>query len=170
MNNINYSLSLQMGRLLEERGLMIAVAESCTGGALATEITAVPGCSEYFDRGFVTYTNEAKHEVLSVDAKLISEYGAVSEHVAKAMAQGTLQHSRADIAVSITGIAGPQGGTPEKPVGLVWLGLAVRDGDCAAREVHFGGGRKQVRRLSVGAALEWVIETVAKGMVLSSVI
>lgn len=161
MNNINYSLSLQMGRLLEQQGLKIAVAESCTGGALATEITAVPGCSTYFDRGFVTYTNESKHELLDVPQQLLDKHGAVSAPVAEAMAAGVLNHSVADIALAITGIAGPQGGTAEKPVGLVWFGLALRGGPCLSRSAHFGGGRKHVRRLSVGEALQWAIESVS---------
>ena len=161
MNNINYSLSLQMGKLLQERDLKIALAESCTGGSLANEITAVPGCSAYFDRGFVTYTNEAKHQQLDVPMDLLDTYGAVSEQVALAMAEGTLAHSMADIAISITGVAGPQGGSPEKLVGLVWFGLALKGGECTAREAHFGGGRKQVRRLSVGLALQWVIDVIS---------
>jgi nicotinamide-nucleotide amidase len=160
MNNINYSLSLKMGQLLKEQGMHIAAAESCTGGALATVITSAPGCSAYFDRSLVTYTNEAKHELLQVPTELLDQYGAVSEQVAAAMASGLLANSHADIAVSITGIAGPQGGTPEKPVGLVWFGLATRNGVCETRSANFGGGRKQVRSLAVGFILEWVINLI----------
>lgn len=161
MNNINYSLSLRMGELLKAQHKKIAVAESCTGGELSREITAVSGSSAYFDRGFITYTNVAKHELLDVPLELLETYGAVSEQVAAAMALGVLAHSHADIAVSITGIAGPQGGTIDKPVGLVWFCLAVRDADCLTYETRFSGGRKHVRRLSVGFALEHVIQQLA---------
>ncbi len=158
MNNINYSLSLQMGRLLQERQLRIAVAESCTGGGLATEITAVPGCSAYFDRGFVTYTNESKQQLLDVPKAVLDEFGAVSEQTALALCQGVLAHSNADIAISITGIAGPDGGSVDKPVGLVWFGLGVRDGETHARFANFSGGRKNVRRCAIGFALQWVCD------------
>jgi nicotinamide-nucleotide amidase len=162
MNNINYSLSLEMGNLLRRRDMTIAVAESCTGGSLATEITAVPGSSDYFDRGFITYTNESKHELLEVPMEFLEEYGAVSEQVAAAMALGVLAYSHAEIAVSITGVAGPKGGTIDKPVGLVWFGFAMKNGECETHERHFSGGRKHVRRLSVGFALEWVIQHITQ--------
>ena len=108
----------------------------------------------------MTYSNEAKNQLLDVSHELLMTYGAVSEQVVRAMAEGTLIHSMADLTLSITGIAGPQGGSAEKPVGLVWFGLAVRNGECMAREAYFGGGRKHVRRLSVGLALQWVIDVV----------
>ncbi len=158
MNNINYSLSFAMGKLLTKSGLKLAVAESCTGGGLANEITAVPGCSSYFDRGFVTYTNESKCELLGVPQQVIASHGAVSAEVAEAMAKGVLAHSQADIAISVTGIAGPEGGTLDKPVGLVWFALADKKGFCESREMFFGGGRKAVRRQSIGFMLEWVIK------------
>ncbi len=160
MNNINYSLSFKMGKFLTESGLKLAVAESCTGGGLANEITAVPGSSNYFDRGFVTYTNESKCELLGVPMKLIETQGAVSAEVAEAMAKGVLAHSHADIAVSITGIAGPEGGSVDKPVGLVWFALADSKGFCESRKMFFGGGRKAVRRQSIGFVLEWVIKSI----------
>jgi nicotinamide-nucleotide amidase len=110
------------------KGVMVAAAESCTGGMISAALTDVPGSSAVVDRGFVTYTNEAKHDMLGVQMELIDAHGAVSEEVASAMAAGALQHSRAEIAVSVTGIAGPTGGSASKPVGLVWFGLARRGG------------------------------------------
>lgn len=123
------SLTLEggIGELLKERAMRVAVAESCTGGLLAKILTDTPGSSAWFERGFVTYTNEAKHELLGVPMELIEEHGAVSPEVAEAMAQGALENSRADVALAITGIAGPDGGTEEKPVGLVYIALAMED-------------------------------------------
>src|SRR5687767_9267612 len=109
------------------RGLRIATAESCTGGLIAAVITSIPGCSSAFERGFVTYSNDAKCEVLGISAALIEEFGAVSEVVARDMAEGALARSRADIAVAVTGIAGPSGGSEDKPVGLVHFACARRD-------------------------------------------
>ncbi len=160
MNNFNYSLSLEMGGLLKEQGLTLAVAESCTGGALSNEITSVPGCSVYFEQGFVTYTNKSKHELLGVSQGILDQYGAVSGETAEAMAAGVLARSHVDIAVSITGIAGPEGGTEEKPVGLVWFALATKDGKCKSRDAFFGGGRKAVRRQSISFVLQWIIDQV----------
>lgn len=138
-------------------GLKVATAESCTGGLIAASLTEVPGSSDVFERGFVTYSNEAKTEMLGVPASLIAEPGAVSEPVARAMAEGTLAFSRADIAVAITGIAGPGGGTPEKPVGLVFIG-AARRGQPAIVERHvFAGDRAEIRRATVHRALELLL-------------
>ena len=162
MNNINYSLSLQLGELLMARELKLAVAESCTGGGLAAEITAVPGCSAYFDRGFVTYTDDAKHEQLDVPIDTLVQYGAVSSEVAAAMVEGLLKHSQADIGISITGIAGPGGGSKEKPVGLVWFGIGTRQGVYETYYANFGGGRKQVRRLAIGFAFELALNLILK--------
>jgi len=120
----NVSLSGGVGQLLKRHALRVAVAESCTGGLLSKRFTDIPGSSAWFERGFVTYSNESKHEVLGVPMELIEEHGAVSGEVAEAMAAGALKNSRADIALSITGIAGPDGGTEEKPVGLVYFGYA----------------------------------------------
>lgn len=160
MININYALSQQLGRALESRGLTLTLAESCTGGGTAEEITAVDGCSAWFDRGFVTYSNDAKIELLGVKSKTIQQFGAVSPEVAKEMAMGALNHSHADISLSITGIAGPSGGTPEKPVGLVWFSIAnKRTGSCQARMQQFTGGRKNVRVQSIQYGLSWLIRT-----------
>ncbi len=157
MVDINYSLSQQLGNGLKARGLQVAVAESCTGGGLAQELTAVPGSSAWFDRGFVTYSNAAKMELLHVPTTIIETYGAVSEQTAAAMAAGVLENSCADLSVSITGVAGPAGGTPEKPVGLVWFGLAFKNKSIQTRHQYFTGGRKHIRRLAIGFALQWMI-------------
>ena len=135
------------------RGFHVATAESCTGGLIAAALTEVAGSSDVVERGFVTYSNEAKIELLGVPAELIDQHGAVSAEVAEAMASGALSHSRADVAVSATGIAGPSGATDDKPVGLVFLGIAER-GERPRSERHlFAGSRAEVRRASVEAAL-----------------
>ncbi len=136
-----------------EKGLLLAVAESCTGGLIAGALTAVAGSSDVFERGFVTYSNAAKTENLGIPAALIDSEGAVSEAVVRAMAEGALENSAANIAAAVTGIAGPDGGTKEKPVGLVHIAVA-RDGQETLSEHHiFEGGRDAVRMQSVGAAL-----------------
>lgn len=135
-------------------GVMIATAESCTGGMVAAAITDVPGASAVFERGFVTYSNEAKQDLLGVPAEIIENNGAVSQKVARAMALGALAHSHAEIAVSITGIAGPGGGSDEKPVGLVWFGLATSAGvNRTERRVFRAGGRNFVRQRATQTAL-----------------
>lgn len=135
---------------------MLATAESCTGGLIAAALTAIAGSSDVVDRGFVTYSNEAKQELLSVSAELIDTHGAVSEPVARAMAEGALAHSRAHRAVSVTGVAGPGGGTAVKPVGLVWFGLARRDGPTGAQRYVFPGDRTAIRAASVSTALAMI--------------
>jgi nicotinamide-nucleotide amidase len=133
--------------------LTLAAAESCTGGLLAALLTEVPGSSDVFERGFVTYSNAAKTEQVGVPADLIERHGAVSEEVARAMACGALQHSRADLAVAVTGVAGPGGGTAAKPVGLVHLAAARRGGSVQHRELRTGDiGRSAVRRAAVAEA------------------
>lgn len=134
-------------------GRKIAVAESCTGGLIAGALTAIAGSSDVVDRGFVTYSDEAKTEMLGVPAALIAEYGAVSRPVAEAMAEGVLAHSTADISAAVTGIAGPGGGTPDKPVGLVHVAAARRDGETLHEEHVFQGDRAAVRRSAAGTAL-----------------
>ncbi len=140
------------------KGLMIATAESCTGGLVAGSLTAIPGSSDVVDRGFVTYSNEAKTAMLDVPAELIARVGAVSEGVAGRMAEGAIRHSLADIAVSVTGIAGPGGGTAEKPVGLVWFGCQRRGGTVHTVRRVFAGDRAQVREQTVALALRLVLE------------
>jgi nicotinamide-nucleotide amidase len=142
-------------RLYGERGLKIVTAESCTGGLVAGALTAIAGSSAVVERGFVTYSNEAKTELLSVPAELIASVGAVSAETAAAMVFGALSHSRADIAVSITGIAGPGGGSAEKPIGLVHFACASRDERPKLVEMRFGDiGRAEIRQKSVEVALE----------------
>ena len=133
--------------------LTLATAESCTGGLVAATISEIPGSSAVLDRGFVTYSNEAKEDLLGVSASTLKRFGAVSEEVARAMARGALEESRATLAVAVTGIAGPGGATPGKPVGLVWIAWA-RKGEVRARRFQFKGGRAAVRRQAVAAALE----------------
>ena len=136
--------------------LKLAVAESCTGGLIAGALTAVAGSSDVFERGFVTYTNQAKTENLGVPAALMESEGAVSEAVARAMAEGALKNSQGQIAVAVTGIAGPDGGTEEKPVGLVHIACTRVGRDTIHEEHVFDGGRDSVRMQSVGAALALV--------------
>lgn len=138
-------------------GEKLATAESCTGGAIAAALTDIAGSSDVFERGFVVYSNEAKSELLGVPAALIARHGAVSEEVAAAMAEGALAHSRADAVVSVTGIAGPGGGTPAKPVGLVYIGCARRGGRPAVERHVFAGDRAAVRRATVKRALELLL-------------
>jgi nicotinamide-nucleotide amidase len=137
-----------------ERGDLIVTAESCTGGLLAAALTAIPGASDAFERGFVTYSNTSKSEMLGVPAWLIERRGSVSEDVARAMVGGALTHSRATLAVAVTGIAGPGGGTADKPVGLVHLAAARRDAPVHHQQLLLGDiGRNEIRRESVARAL-----------------
>jgi nicotinamide-nucleotide amidase len=138
---------------LRGRGWRAATAESCTGGLVCAALTHVAGSSDVVDRGFVTYSNAAKTDLLGVPAGLILEHGAVSEAVAERMALGAVERSAADVAVSITGVAGPGGGSAEKPVGLVWFGCAWRGGGVVTRQLVFAGDRAAVREQAVGVAL-----------------
>ncbi len=142
--------------LLRRRSWRFASAESCTGGLIAAALTHVAGSSDVVDCGFVTYSNEAKTELLGVPAALIAAHGAVSEAVAHAMAEGAIAQSRADVAISVTGIAGPSGGSVEKPVGLVWFGCSVRGGRTITVRKVFGGKRAEVRAASVDFAFALV--------------
>ena len=149
------ALAVELLSACRERGELIATAESCTGGLLAATMTAIPGCSDCFERGFVTYSNTSKSEMLGVPVWLIERHGAVSEDVARAMAGGALTHSRATLAVSVTGIAGPDGGTEEKPVGLVHFAAGRRDEPIIHERVLFGDlGRGEVQCRSVQQALK----------------
>ena len=144
---------------LKARGLKLATAESCTGGLVAATLTDAPGSSEIYDRGVVTYSNQAKADLLGVPQALLDQHGAVSEPVARAMAAGALERLGADIAVSVTGIAGPGGGSSEKPVGLVFFGAALKSGPTLHRERRFGDiGRTTVRTRSVVEAFDMVEE------------
>ena len=146
---------------LRRRGLLIATAESCTGGLIAAACTAVSGSSDWFERGFVTYSNAAKTELLGVPEGLLASHGAVSEPVVRAMAEGALAHSPAALAVSVTGIAGPTGATPGKPVGLVWFGLARRGGATRSLRREFQGDRSAVRAQAVEQALALLLAEAA---------
>lgn len=156
---------LNMARLLlddaKERRLRIATAESCTGGLLSGLLVAIPGSSRVLERGFVTYSNKAKEEMLGVPGELIADYGAVSEFVARAMAEGALAESRANISIAITGIAGPDGGTPMKPEGTVHFALARENHPIQHRMEQFGPiGRTEVRLVSVETAMNMLMESV----------
>jgi nicotinamide-nucleotide amidase len=145
------------------RGLTLATAESCTGGLIAAALTATPGSSRVLDRGYVTYSNAAKRADLGVPADLIENKGAVSEEVARAMALGAIEAAGVDLALSVTGIAGPDGGTPQKPVGLVHIAVAHRGGKILHRECRYGPiGRGEVRRLSALAALTLMKELITQ--------
>ena len=139
--------------LYRRAGLMAATAESCTGGLIAAALTAIAGSSDVVDRGFVTYSNQAKTEMLGVPGGLIAAVGAVSEAVAARMAEGAVRRSRADVAVSVTGIAGPGGGSPGKPVGLVWFGLHRRDRATVTERAVFPGDRTAIRMAAVARGL-----------------
>ena len=142
--------------VLRAAKLSLVTAESCTGGLIAGAITAIPGSSSVLERGFVTYSNEAKHEMLGVDASLISRLGAVSPEVAEAMAEGALKHAHADIAVAVTGIAGPDGGSAAKPVGTVHIGLASTGRRTRHFSFVFDGGRTEIRLATITTALSLV--------------
>jgi len=147
----------RLARALLAGGTQLASAESCTGGLVAAACTSVAGSSRWFERGFVTYSNAAKIELLGVPPATIERHGAVSAEVARAMAEGALARSTAGVAVAVTGIAGPDGGSPEKPVGTVWLGLARRGGAVETLLLRLQGDRSAIRAASVSAALERLI-------------
>lgn len=142
----------ELAEKLQKAAWMLATAESCTGGLIAGACTDLAGSSNWFERGFVTYSNAAKTELLGVDAALIDQFGAVSEAVARAMAEGALRHSRAQVSVAVTGVAGPTGGSPDKPVGTVWFGWATPAGVFAEHQC-FEGDRAAVRQATVAHAL-----------------
>lgn len=166
VDSVNSLLNLEQSRqslcrLVADLALknkwFLATAESCTGGLIAAACTDLAGSSQWFDRGFVTYSNAAKTEMLGVDAALIAQFGAVSEQVAVAMAQGAVKHSAALVSVAVTGVAGPAGGSAEKPVGTVWIGWCV-NGQTTTELCHFAGDRAMVRALTVQRALQGLIE------------
>lgn len=156
MNELE-NLARDLGAALLVRGEWLTAAESCTGGWLAQSVTAIAGSSGWFERGFVTYSNAAKVDMLGVPETTLERHGAVSEATARAMAQGALAHSRADWAVAITGVAGPTGGSPEKPVGTVCFGWASKEGGCEGQTCHFAGDRAAVREQSVRHGLRGLL-------------
>ena len=155
------ALAADVGVLLLANGQRLATAESCTGGWVAQCLTAIAGSSDWFERGFVTYSNDAKQEMLGVARETLDRHGAVSVATAQAMAQGALRRSRADWSVAITGIAGPTGGSPDKPVGTVCFGWAGPDGFTTTELCHLAGSRAEVRAQSVAYALHGVLQHAA---------
>lgn len=151
-------LATELGDKLQARGWMLATAESCTGGWVGQLVTAIPGSSNWYERGFITYANAAKVEMLGVPAETLDTYGAVSEDTASAMAAGALKHSHAQAALAISGIAGPGGGTREKPVGLVCYGWALADGTLMSSTCRLDGDRDEIRSRAVAAALRGLID------------
>jgi nicotinamide-nucleotide amidase len=152
------ALAGELGRRLLARGLKLATAESCTGGWIAKCVTDIPGSSEWFERGFVTYSNEAKRSDLGVNADTLSLYGAVSEQTVREMAMGASQRGQAPVAVAVSGIAGPDGGSADKPVGTVWIAWHWSDRHVTARRFRLGGDREAVRRQAVAAALQGLLD------------
>jgi len=153
-----YMLAEQLGIILRQQKLFCAVAESCTGGSLAAAITDIPGSSQWFDRGFVTYTNEAKEQMLAVPQATISAYGAVSAQTVTAMAEGALAASGALVSVAISGIAGPGGGSTEKPVGTVWIAWSGASQPTSSQCYFFAGDRAAIRQQAVHMALQGLIQ------------
>jgi len=155
------ALAGEVATLLTEQKLTLAVAESCTGGALCQALTDIPGSSAWFDRGFVTYSNQAKVEMLGVSSTLLEQYGAVSFETARAMVEGVHGRSQAELAIAITGIAGPDGGTAEKPVGTVFFGMGQKGQAVKIDKRRFKGDRSEVRARSVEFVLKALLKTLA---------
>lgn len=153
---------LETARILKEHGRMLATAESCTGGGLSYWLTSVPGSSDWFERGFVTYSNDAKIDMLQVDPLIIETHGAVSEVTAIAMADGVIKLSRANLGIAITGIAGPDGGSSEKPVGTVWIAWSGKHFKTFAQHFVFTGDRQAVRLAAMTTALEKLNELASR--------
>ena len=149
---MSYLKAKKLTELLNSKNMSIAVAESCTGGLLSSSLTSIPGASSYFNCGFITYSNESKIKMLNVDSQTIELFGAVSERVAYEMAVGAGQHSQSDLAISVTGIAGPSGGTAEKPVGMVCFGFYV-EGEVSTTTQFFSGVRSEIVSESIAFAL-----------------
>lgn len=167
MNNSNNRAEieetiLELSEQLRSRGWRVATAESCTGGGIAKVLTDLPGSTAWFERGFVTYSNESKMEMLGVSKVTLQKHGAVSEATVREMVEGALERSRAEVAVAVSGIAGPDGGSSEKPVGLVWFGWQGGDGPPICEKRLFSGDRRAVRKQAVLAALEGLIRVVTE--------
>jgi nicotinamide-nucleotide amidase len=156
-DSVLYSLAERVGAELKRRKLMLATAESCTGGWIAEAITMVPGSSDWFERGFVTYTYISKREMLGVKQSTLGRHGAVAEEVVREMAAGAIARSHAQVAVAVSGVAGPSGGTPGKPVGTVCLAWCLKNRKPRSETRHFSGDREAVRRQSVERALRGVL-------------
>jgi nicotinamide-nucleotide amidase len=156
------NMAIQIGSALKSHGLVLATAESCTGGAVASAITDIAGSSEWFERGFITYSNEAKREMLGVAQDTLMRYGPVSEAVVREMVAGALCYSHAQVALAVSGIAGPAGGTPDKPVGTVWFAWGIKEGQCVVCLHHLSGNRAEIRMQSVGIAFQGVLELLSQ--------
>jgi nicotinamide-nucleotide amidase len=150
-------LSAQLGVQLKSRGMMLVTAESCTGGGVAQAITEVAGSSAWFERGFITYSNLSKQQMLGVREATLRQHGAVSEITVREMVAGALQHSAAQVALAVSGIAGPDGGTADKPVGTVWFAWGLKNGETQAQRHQLGGSRAEVRAHAVRIALQGVL-------------
>ena len=155
-----HQLAAELGNRLLARGWMLATAESCTGGWVGQLLTSLPGSSQWYERGFITYANAAKTEMLGVPEEMLTTHGAVSEETASAMAAGALDNSHAQAALAISGIAGPGGGSPQKPVGLVCYGWALADGTVMSSTCRLDGDREEIRSRAVAAALRGLIELI----------
>lgn len=155
-------LAAQLGAALHEHGMLLATAESCTGGGVATAVTEIAGSSAWFERGFVTYANQAKVDMLAVSVDTLVRFGAVSEATVREMVEGALQHSQAHIALAVSGIAGPGGGTPEKPVGTIWFAWGIRGEASVAQRHLLAGNRAEIRQQAVHIALQGVIDLLQK--------
>jgi nicotinamide-nucleotide amidase len=160
-------LAAQVGGALKSHGMMLATAESCTGGGIAQAVTSVAGSSAWFERGFVTYSNLSKQQMLGVQEATLIAYGAVSEAVVREMAEGALHNSTAQVSLAVSGIAGPDGGTPDKPVGTVWFAWALADGVTTAVRYRFSGDRDEVRAQAVRVALQGVLERLTQNTLLA---
>jgi nicotinamide-nucleotide amidase len=156
-DSVLYKLAEEVGAALKARGLMLTAAESCTGGWVSEAVTMVPGSSDWFERGFVTYTYISKREMLGVKETTLESCGAVSEEVVREMAEGALARSHAQVSLAVSGVAGPSGGTPEKPVGTVCFAWEMKDGKPRSETKRFSGDRESVRRQSVEHALKGVL-------------
>ena len=164
MSELDAALQAQVEALaaaLRARGWMLATAESCTGGLISAACTSLAGSTDWFERGFVTYSNAAKVDLLGVPAMLIDAHGAVSEEVARAMAEGALKRSKAQVSVAVTGVAGPGGGSVAKPVGTVWLAVSTSSGSTVAELLQLAGDRAAVRRQTLVCALDAVLKAAA---------
>lgn len=157
---LTFELCERLGASLRRAGLRLATAESCTGGGLGYAVTAVAGSSEWYERGFITYSNAAKEDLLGVPADILARFGAVSVETAAAMAQGALRQSPAHLSVAVTGVAGPGGGAPDKPVGTVCFAWHRRDGDTRTARHVFAGDRGEIRDQSILAALQGLLDLV----------
>ena len=151
-------LAQLVARAMTLRGGMLVTAESCTGGGLACLLTSIPGSSSWYERGFITYSNDSKRELLSITEDILLGYGAVSEQTAAAMATGAIDNSHAAVSVAITGIAGPDGGTPDKPVGTVCVAWSIRNGETRTTRVVFDGDRRMIREQAILMALQGLLD------------